>query len=98
MNSDVLIEIEECIERNDIENALSLILANESKYENNAHFWNLKGVLCFNVDERDTAISCFSKAVELDPDYQEAIENLKYIRNLRQDNISEDLSILTDKN
>lgn len=97
MNNNVLIEIENYIENNDFENALSLILSNERGYENNADFWNLKGVLCFKVDEIAVAISCFSKAVELDTHHQSARENLKYLRNLIITTANEDLSNLNDE-
>ncbi|MCP3775994.1 glycosyltransferase [Paenibacillus sp. MZ04-78.2] len=98
MNNNILIKIEEYIENNDLENALSLILSNEMEYENNADFWNLKGVLCFKVDEIASAISCFSRAVELDSDHQGAGENLIYIRNQLIDSTNEDLSALNDEN
>lgn len=97
MNNNVLIKIEKYIENNDIENALSLILSNESRYENNADFWNLKGVLCYKADEIAVAISCFSRAVELDLHHQGAGENLKYIRNQLIGNTNEDLSAMNDE-
>ncbi|UHA75425.1 glycosyltransferase family 2 protein [Paenibacillus sp. 481] len=94
MNDNILNEIEKYIENNDIDNALSLILSNEKGYENNADFWNLKGALCYKVNEIAIARSCFSRAIEINPDHQSAGENLNYLENQQIHHTNEDLSVV----
>ncbi|MVP00669.1 glycosyltransferase [Paenibacillus lutrae] len=97
MNNNVLVQIEKYIENNAIEDALNLILSNEKDYEHNADFWNLKGVLCYKAAEMAVAVSCFTRAVELDPNHEEAQENLTYSRTLLSDGADKDLYALNDE-
>ncbi|WP_068776553.1 glycosyltransferase [Paenibacillus sp. FJAT-26967] len=97
MNDNVLVQIQKYIENNAIEDALNLILSKEKDYEHNADFWNLKGVLCYKAAEVAVAVSCFARAVELDPNHEEAQENLTYSRALLSDGADKDSYALNDE-
>ncbi|TET90746.1 MAG: tetratricopeptide repeat protein [Methanomassiliicoccales archaeon] len=55
-------------------------------YESRSEFWDCKGVLHMGLDEKLEAISCFAKAIEIDPQNAEAWTNrgtvLKEMNNL----------------
>lgn len=72
MKDHILVQIEECINNNDIDSASALIVANEAEYKYNSLFWNLKGVLCFHVALIEEAVSCFNQALLLDGDNMDA--------------------------
>jgi CDP-glycerol glycerophosphotransferase (TagB/SpsB family) len=58
--------IAENINANQLQNAYDLIIENEDLLIGNAEYWNLRGILCLKVEEYTAAISCLSKAIELD--------------------------------
>ncbi|MFB5759856.1 CDP-glycerol glycerophosphotransferase family protein [Paenibacillus medicaginis] len=58
--------IAENINTNQLQNAYDLIIENEEFLTQNAEYWNLRGILCLKVEEYSAAISCLSKAIELD--------------------------------
>ncbi|WP_339267558.1 glycosyltransferase [Paenibacillus sp. FSL R5-0470] len=78
MKDHILVQIEECINNNDIDSASALIVANEAEYKYNSLFWNLKGVLCFHVALIEEAVSCFNQALLLDGDNMDAKKNLEF--------------------
>lgn len=63
----VLETIANLINQQDVENALNLILEHEEAYLGDAVYWNLRGSLCFLVQEYDAAVSCFQTALAIDP-------------------------------
>ena len=59
---EVLNRIKHFIINNDIENAYKTIIENEKEYKNNSIYWNLRGMMCFKINEYDIAIDCYKKA------------------------------------
>ena len=83
----ILNKIQNFIVNNDIENAYKYIIENEKAYENNSIYWNLRGILCFKVQEYDIAINCYKKSIDIKEDYIDAYFNLAYIYKLIGENI-----------
>lgn len=83
----ILNKIQNFIVNNDIENAYKYIIENEKAYENNSIYWNLRGMLCFKVQEYDIAINCYKKSIDIKEDYIDAYFNLAYIYKLIGENI-----------
>lgn len=76
---DIINEIQRCIIENDIELAYKHIVGNENKLSNNAQYWNLRGVLCYKIQEYDAAINCYIKSINIKNDYLDSYFNLVYI-------------------
>lgn len=75
---DVINKIQGLLISGDIEQAYETIIQNERQYKNNAKYWNLKGMLCFNIHEYDIAINCYKTAIEIENDYLDAYFNIIY--------------------
>ena len=45
-------------------------------------YFNLGSILMNIYKEYDKALECFKKALKLDPDYQEAKDNLKHLNSI----------------
>ncbi|MWC30899.1 glycosyltransferase [Paenibacillus sp. MMS18-CY102] len=80
----ILESIEASLQTNHIKEASSLINEHRRLFENNARFWNLKGVLHYSKQELDMAVQCLTTAVRLDPGYPDAKINLEFISQLQQ--------------
>ncbi|AJS60369.1 CDP-glycerol glycerophosphotransferase family protein [Paenibacillus sp. IHBB 10380] len=74
----ILNSIGEYIKNNDIQNAYTLIIDNESDYSNNSEYWNLKGILCLKLEEYNTATTCFEKALDIDRLNGDVLYNYAY--------------------
>ncbi|WP_178023373.1 CDP-glycerol glycerophosphotransferase family protein [uncultured Paenibacillus sp.] len=66
------------INRNQLQQAYDLIITHEEKLIQNAEYWNLRGVICLKVEEYNAAISCLSKAIELDDQNGDLYYNYAY--------------------
>lgn len=66
------------INTNQLQQAYDLIITHEEKLIQNAEYWNLRGVLCLKVEEYNAAISCLSKAIELDDQIGDFYYNYAY--------------------
>ena len=84
---ETLNNIQNFIVNNDIENAYKAIVENEKQYKDNSIYWNLRGMLCFKVQEYDVAISCYKKSIDIQNDYLDSYFNLAYIYKLIGENI-----------
>lgn len=84
---EILNNIQNFIVNNDIENAYKAIVENEKQYKDNSIYWNLRGMLCFKVQEYDVAISCYKKSIDIQNDYLDSYFNLAYIYKLIGENI-----------
>lgn len=76
---DIINEIQRCIIENDIELAYKNIVENEDKLLNSAQYWNLRGILCYKIQEYDAAIKCYIKSINIKNDYLDSYFNLVYI-------------------
>ena len=79
---DIINEIQRYIIENDIELAYKNIIENERKLSNNAEYWNLRGMLCYKIQEYDISINCYIKSISIKYDYLDSYFNLVYIYNL----------------
>lgn len=79
---DIINEIKRCIIENDIELAYKNIIENETKLLNNAEYWNLRGMLCYKIQEYDIAINCYIKSINIKNDFLDSYFNLVYIYKL----------------
>lgn len=79
---DIINEIQRCIIENDIELAYKNIIENESKLSNSAEYWNLRGMLCYKIQEYDIAINCYVKSIDVKDNYLDSYFNLVYIYKL----------------
>lgn len=68
--------IEDFIINNDIENAYDTIMQNEKDYIKSAEYWNLRGMLCFKIQEYNVAIGCYKTSIALKNNYTDAYFNL----------------------
>ncbi len=75
---DIINKIKNLIKNDDVENAYEIIMQNEKKYINNEQYWNLRGMLCFKIQEYDTAISCYKNSIDIKSNYIDAYFNLIY--------------------
>lgn len=78
-------------ENEDVIEALATLFLQEKKYQetmyyclqgsnlnpNNAHFWNLEGVIHFQEENYGMAAEYFEVAVSINPYYEDALYNLK---------------------
>lgn len=71
-------KIQEFIINNDIENAYKSIIENEKYYINNAKYWNLRGMLCFKIQEYEAAIGCYETSISIENSYSDGYFNLIY--------------------
>lgn len=71
-------KIQEFIINNDIENAYKSIVENEKHYINNAKYWNLRGMLCFKIQEYEAAIGCYETSISIENSYLDGYFNLIY--------------------
>lgn len=76
---DIINEIQRCIIENDIELAYKNIVKNEDELLNSAQYWNLRGILCYKIQEYDAAIKCYIKSINIKNDYLDSYFNLVYI-------------------
>lgn len=76
---DIINEIQRCIVENDIELAYKNIVKNEDELLNSAQYWNLRGILCYKIQEYDAAINCYIKSINIKNDYLDSYFNLVYI-------------------
>ncbi|MCR8746709.1 CDP-glycerol glycerophosphotransferase family protein [Romboutsia lituseburensis] len=76
---DIINEIQRCIIENDIELAYKTIVENEDELLNSAQYWNLRGILCYKIQEYDAAIKCYIKSINIKNDYLDSYFNLVYI-------------------
>ncbi|MGL5756415.1 MAG: CDP-glycerol glycerophosphotransferase family protein [Paraclostridium sp.] len=76
---DTINKIKNMILNNDIENAYKLIIENEKEYINNSEYWNLRGMLCFKIQEYDIAISCYETSINIANNYLDGYFNLIYM-------------------
>lgn len=84
---EILNKIHEFIVSNDIENAYESIVENEKLYKNNSTYWNLRGMLCFKIQEYNLAINCYKKSIYIQDNCLDAYFNLAYIYKLIGENI-----------
>lgn len=75
----IIDEIEQLIVNNKIEQAFELIVENENTLLNNSKYWNLRGMLCYKIQECDLAINCYKKSIDIDPEFLDSYFNLIYI-------------------
>lgn len=75
---DTINKIQELIMNNDVENAYKVIIENEKQYINNSVYWNLRGMLCFKIQEYEVAISCYETSINIAKDYLDGYFNLIY--------------------
>lgn len=74
----ILDQIADYINKDQIQSAYDLIITNEESLIEIAEYWNLRGILCLKVEEYNTAISCLSKAIELDESNGDFYYNYAY--------------------
>lgn len=79
---DIILKLQELIMDNKIEDAFEIIIENENKFFNNAVYWNLRGTLCYKVQEYDLAINCYIKSISIECDFLDSYFNLVYIYKL----------------
>ena len=79
---DTINKIQECILNNEIENAYNLIIQNEKQYINDYKFWNLRGMLCFKIQEYEAAINCYKTSININNNYLDGYFNLIYTLNV----------------
>lgn len=84
---EILNRIQNFIINNDIENAYEEIIKNEKTYIGNTIYWNLRGMLCFKIQEYDIAISCYKRSIDIQEDNIDAYFNLAYIYKVMGENI-----------
>lgn len=76
---DIINEIQRCIVENEIELAYKNIVENEDELLNSAQYWNLRGILCYKIQEYDAAIKCYMRSINIKNDYLDSYFNLVYI-------------------
>lgn len=79
---DTINKIQECILNNEIENAYNFIIQNEKQYIEDYKFWNLRGMLCFKIQEYEAAISCYKTSININNNYLDGYFNLIYTLNV----------------
>lgn len=75
----IINEIKQLIIDNKIEQALDLIIENENLLSNNSKYWNLKGMICYKIQEYNLAINCYIKSIDIEHDFLDSYFNLIYI-------------------
>lgn len=79
---DIINKIQQLIIGNKIEQAFEMIIENENKFLNNSKYWNLKGMLCYKIQEYNLAINCYIKSIDIECDLLDSYFNLIYIYKL----------------
>ncbi|MPM34331.1 hypothetical protein SDC9_80913 [bioreactor metagenome] len=79
---DIINKIQQLIIENKIEQAFEMIIENENKFLNNSKYWNLKGMLCYKIQEYNLAINCYIKSIDIECDLLDSYFNLIYIYKL----------------
>lgn len=75
----IINEIKKLIVNNKIEQAFELIIENENTLSNNSEYWNLRGMLCYKIQEYNLAINCYIKSIDIENDFLDSYFNLIYI-------------------
>ena len=75
----IINEIKKLIVNNKIEQAFELIIENENPLSNNSEYWNLRGMLCYKIQEYNLAINCYIKSIDIENDFLDSYFNLIYI-------------------
>lgn len=79
---DIINKIQQLIIENKIEQAFEMIIENENKFLDNSKYWNLKGMLCYKIQEYNLAINCYIKSIDIECDLLDSYFNLIYIYKL----------------
>lgn len=75
----IINEIKQLIINNKIEQTFELIIENENILSNNSEYWNLRGMLCYKIQEYNLAINCYIKSINIKHDFLDSYFNLIYI-------------------
>lgn len=75
---EVINKIQDLLISGNVEKAYEAIMQSEERYKNNAKYWNLKGMLCFNIQEYAAAITCYKTSIDIENDYLDAYFNIIY--------------------
>lgn len=84
---DTINEIQKHIIEDDIEAAYKLIAESENKLFNDSKYWNLRGMLCYKINEYELAINCYIKSINIESNFLDSYFNLIYIYKLIGENM-----------
>jgi GT2 family glycosyltransferase len=75
---DIIKKVEQCIENNELEEALNLINNNEHNITSNSELMNLKAIIAIKAGEYSTALECLKSSLEIDKSNIDAYYNMAY--------------------